>query len=140
MALLVFIKDWEFVIKVLFVILTKKSFDGSAIESKICNHALESKFQENLEEDLWVWLSSDKKLNLRLGLAGIDTLEQEKLSESNLMDLDFEDVIEMSLTSSIRVLLLETHLSIVVELAGEEQMICWLDLDVVDRSKRVDES
>ena len=140
MALLVFIKDWEFVIKVLFVILTKKSFDGSAIESKICNHALESKFQENLEEDLWVWLSSDKKLNLRLGLAGIDTLEQEKLSESNLMDLDFEDVIEMSLTISIRVLLLETHLSIVVELAGEEQMICWLDLDVVDRSKRVDES
>lgn len=140
MALLVFIEDWEFVIKVLFVILTKKSFDGSAIESKICNHALESKFQENLEEDLWVWLSSDKKLNLRLGLAGIDTLEQEKLSESNLMDLDFEDVIEMSLTISIRVLLLETHLSIVVELAGEEQMICWLDLDVVDRSKRVDES
>lgn len=140
MALLVLVEDWEFVIKVLFVIFTKKSFDGSAIESKICDHALESKFQENLEEDFWVWLSSNKKLDLRLGLTGIDTLEQEKLSKSNLMDLNFKDVVKMSLAISIRVLLLEANLSIIIELAGEEQMVCWLDLDVVNGSKRVDES
>jgi len=140
LALLVLVEDWEFVIEVLFVIFTKKSLDGSAIESKICNHALESKFQENLEEDFWVWLSSNKKLDLRLGLTGIDTLKQEKLSKSNLMDFNFEDVVKMSLAISIRVLLLEAHLSIIIELAGEEQMVCWLDLNVVNGSKRVDES
>ena len=101
---------------------------------------MESKFQENLEEDFWVWLSSYKKFDLRLGFAGIDTLEQEEFSKSNLMDLNFKDVVKMSLAISIRVLLLEAHLSIIIELAGEEQMVCWLDLDVVNGSKRVNES
>jgi len=67
-----------------------------------------------------------------LGFAGIDTLEQEKFSKSNLMDLNFEDVVKMSLAISIRVLLLEAHLSIIIELAGKEQVISWLDFYVVN--------
>ena len=75
-----------------------------------------------------------------MGFAGIDTLEQEKFSKSNLMHLNFEDIVKMSLAISIRVLLLEAHLSIIIELAGKEQVISWLDFYVVNWSKRVDES
>jgi hypothetical protein len=85
-------------------------------------------------------LGHNQKLNLRLGLAGIDTLEEEKFSESNLPYLDLEDIIKVCLAFIVRVLLLEAHLSVLVELAREQQMVCWLNLDVVDGTQRVDVS
>lgn len=75
-----------------------------------------------------------------MGLAGVDTLKQEKFSQGDLPNFDLEDVIEVSLSICVIVLLLKAHLSIIVELTGVQQVISWLDLDVVYGSKRVDES
>ena len=47
------------------------------------------------------------------------------------MDFNFENVVEVGLTI-LDILLLEAHLSIIVELACEQQRVGWLNLDVID--------
>jgi hypothetical protein len=61
-------------------------------------------------------LISDEKFYVCLGLAGVDTLDQHQLSQGNLVDLDFEDVIEVSHVITVIVLFLDTNLSIIIEL------------------------
>jgi hypothetical protein len=69
-----------------------------------------------------------------LCFTGIDGLKNEKLSESDFVNFDLEDIIEVGLSIDIGVLLLETNLSIIIELAGEKQVIGRLNLDIIDRS------
>ena len=61
----------------------------------------------------------------------VNTLNEEKLSQRDLVDLNLKDVIKVSEAIRIIELFLETNLSILIVLACEEQMICWLNLEVV---------
>jgi hypothetical protein len=94
---------------------------------------LEFKLKENFEEYLWIWLSSNKHFDFTLSLASVDTLKEQQFSQSDLVDFDLENVVKVGL-AILNVLLLEANLSVIVELASEQQVVCWLNLDVVDRT------
>jgi hypothetical protein len=68
-------------------------------------------------------------------MASIDTLDQHQFSQSNLMDFDLENVIEVSTSFHIVVLLLKANLAIIVELERKKQVIRWLNLQIVALSK-----
>ena len=54
------------------------------------------------------------------------------------MDFDLEDVVKVGLVVLISVLLLKADLSVVVKLTCEQEMVCWLYLQVVALAERVD--
>jgi len=54
------------------------------------------------------------------------------------MHLDLVDVIKVSLTFTIGVLLLDSNSSIVIELALEEKMVGIFNFKIVARTKRMD--
>jgi len=67
-------------------------------------------------------------------------LDQHQLSESDLVDLDLENVIKVGLSIIVIVLLLQANLSIVVELTSKQQVIGWLNLQVIALAEGVDHS
>lgn len=66
--------------------------------------------------------------------AGVDALDQEKFSQCNFMNLYLENVCEVGVHVSIFVLVLNSNLSIIIELAREHEMILRLDFEVVYRA------
>ena len=82
----------------------------------------------------------DELRDFTLSVAGIDTLDHEQLSQGDLMDLDLEDIVKVSLVVEIVVLVLDADLSVVVELAREEQVVRRFNLQVVATSKGVNQS
>lgn len=130
----ILVEKWELIAEVFGIVSTQKWFNWSAVESQIWNHTFEAQLKEDLEEEIWIWLSFHQNFNVTLSLTSIDGLKNEKLSESDFVNFNLENIIEMSLSINICVLFLKTYLSIVIELAGEEQVISRFDLDVIDRS------
>jgi hypothetical protein len=130
-SILVLVEYGEFIAKIFFILVTQEFFDGPAIEGKIRNHVLEAELQEHFEEYLRIWLFLDQYFDITLCFARIDTLNQQKFPKSYLKYLDFEYVIEIGLTCIISPLILKADLAFVIKLAGEEEMVSLLDLQVV---------
>ena len=95
----------------------------------------EAKLMTPLEEDSWIWLSNNKELNVTLGLTCVDTLDKHQFSESDFMDLDLEDIRKLRKASLILVLLLNTNLTVFIELASKQDMVAWLQLHVVNTAQ-----
>ena len=79
-----------------------------------------------------------KQLNITLNTAAVNTLDNHQLPEGDFMDFNFENIVEMSLVLMVIILLLDTNLSVVIELHSKQQMISWLNFQVVALAKRVD--
>ena len=54
-----------------------------------------------------------------MSLAGVDILDEEKLSECDLVNLDSENIVKVSVALLVVVLLLNADLTIVVELTSK---------------------
>ena len=67
-------------------------------------------------------------------------MDQHKLSKSDFVHLDFENVGELGLTGHIFILILDLDLSIVVELTSKFQMVVTLNFEVITSSQWVDKS
>lgn len=137
-ALVVLVKERELLVKVLIVLVAQESFNRSWIKSQVSDHVLELELQEHFEEYSWIRLSLHECFNLTLSLASVNRLKQKKFSQSNFPNFDLENVIEMGFLLltflTLSVLLLQANLSIIVELTSKKQVICWLNLNVIDRS------
>jgi len=75
--------------------------------------------------------------DLRRCLARIQTLNQHELSKSDLMNFDLINVLEFGLVIKCLILILDANLSVVIVLARKQDMLLWLNLQVVAASKRM---
>ena len=74
---------------------------GSTVKGKNGYHVGSIKLQEGLVEYHWVWLVLYQLYDIRLSLANKETLKEQKLSQSNFMDLDTVDILIISFSSTV---------------------------------------
>jgi hypothetical protein len=132
------VEDRELIIEVFSVFLVEQTLDGLIVEGHVTDKWLRLKLQEHLQEELWVRLCLDQLVGRASLLRDVDRLDEQQLSESDLMDLDAEEIVKLSLVIRVQELLLDANLPVIVELAREENVITRLDLEVVDLGQRVD--
>lgn len=82
----------------------------------------------------------DQMLDVSLNGAGVNRLNQKQLSQGDLVDFDPKNVVEVRLVLSVVVLLLDANLAVIVELHGEQDVVCGLDLEVVADAQRMNHS
>jgi hypothetical protein len=137
----VFVENWEFIELVCFekivVLFAEKMKKTSGIKSEIWNHTFDTKFKINFEKDKWRRLHSYQLGDLRRCLARIQTLNQHELSKSDLMYFDLINVLEFGLIIKCLILILDANLSVVIVLARKQDVLLWLNLQVVAASKRM---
>lgn len=121
-------KEREFLAEELVIFGVEQVFNRPLVEGKIWNHALYAKFKEILEEHLRVRLLLDICLDVSLVTDCKDALKKKQLSQSDFPHLYFIDIVELCLLiqaikRSLSELLLNSDLTIVVELARKLQVV-----------------
>ena len=122
-------EQWVNWVQVLLRAIVKQVADGSPVEGHVRHQTLQAQFEENLEEDQGSGLLSYKLGDLCRRLCGVDTLDQQELPQSWLMDFNSVDIIE---------LVLDADSPVVVELAPEMDMVGLLDPQIVASSQSME--
>ena len=73
-------------------------------------------------------MAVDKLFDRRLSLTGVYALDNKKFSQSDLVDSHSKDIVKLGVIFGVTVLLLNTDLTVIIVLAGKQQMVGWLDL------------
>jgi len=113
-----------------------------SIKCQVREHRFHAQFKKNFEEDHWCWLKFNKLCDITYCFARVNTLKSHQFSESRFVNFDFVNVVEIGfvIVLFIFVLVLDTYLSIVIELASEVYMISWLYTQIIASTKWVYQS
>ena len=130
---LVFVKQRELTRKILFELVAEKVLHRSAVKRKNGNHISAIKLQERLEEHQRSRLISDQVDQFTDWLAEIQTLEEQQLSQTNLLETHVVNVFENILLltySSDYVLLLNLDIALLVFGAVKEKRVLFVQFEV----------